>query len=99
MNQQPRTHYCGQPERKYWRDSYPVWMVDRRRDHGGVILIYVMPAATTRPTHRDYPNRQRPQRTPESTRDARVNEYVVQITGRVTQRPEEFLTPACLRVR
>lgn len=63
--------------------------VDRRRDHGGVIFLDLRDRTGIVQIVSD------PQRTPGSYEqaDALRNEYVVKITGRVTQRPEESLNP------
>jgi aspartyl-tRNA synthetase len=63
--------------------------VDRRRDHGGVIFIDLRDRTGIVQIVSD------PERTPDSytTADALRNEYVVKITGRVSQRPQESLNP------
>jgi aspartyl-tRNA synthetase len=63
--------------------------VDRRRDHGGVIFLDLRDRSGIVQIVSD------PQRTPDSYQQANSlrNEYVVQITGRVTQRPDESLNP------
>jgi aspartyl-tRNA synthetase len=63
--------------------------VDRRRDHGGVIFVDLRDRTGIAQIVSD------PERTPESYKlaDSLRNEYVVKITGRVTQRPPESLNP------
>ena len=92
-----RTYYCGEVRKEQIGETVTLcgW-VDRRRDHGGVIFLDLRDACGGL--------RQRtgliqivsdPQRTPDSYQDAEAlrNEYVVQITGRVTARPEDSLNP------
>ncbi len=92
-----RTYYCGEVRKEQIGETVTLcgW-VDRRRDHGGVIFLDLRDACGGL--------RQRtgiiqivsdPQRTPDSYKDAESlrNEYVVQITGRVTARPEDSLNP------
>jgi aspartyl-tRNA synthetase len=85
-----RTHYCGEVRGKQIGDTVTLcgW-VDRRRDHGGVIFIDLRDRQGIVQIVSD------PERTPESYADAERlrNEYVVRITGRVTQRPPESLNP------
>ena len=85
-----RTHYCGELRTEQIGEIVSLcgW-VDRRRDHGGVIFLDLRDRTGIIQIVSD------PQRTPESypQADALRNEYVVQITGRVTQRPEESLNP------
>jgi len=85
-----RTHYCGELRTKHIGETVNLcgW-VDRRRDHGGVIFLDLRDRTGIVQIVSD------PQRTPGSYEqaDALRNEYVVQITGRVTQRPEESLNP------
>ncbi|MBF2077781.1 MAG: aspartate--tRNA ligase [Synechococcales cyanobacterium T60_A2020_003] len=85
-----RTHYCGQlrPEHIGKTVTLCGW-VDRRRDHGGVIFLDLRDRTGISQIVSD------PERTPDSytlAGDLR-NEYVVKITGRVTQRPAESLNP------
>lgn len=63
--------------------------VDRRRDHGGVIFIDLRDRTGIIQIVSD------PVRTPASYSEAEGlrNEYVVKISGRVTQRPDESLNP------
>ncbi len=83
-----RTHYCGELRREHIGQTVSIcgW-VDRRRDHGGVIFIDLRDRTGTVQIVSD------PQRTPESYSDAESlrNEYVVQIVGTISQRPEESL--------
>lgn len=85
-----RTNYCGELRAEHIGKTVTLcgW-VDRRRDHGGVIFVDLRDRTGTVQIVSD------PQRTPESYNDAENlrNEYVVQITGRVTHRPEESLNP------
>jgi len=85
-----RTHYCGELRTKHIGETVNLcgW-VDRRRDHGGVIFLDLRDRTGIIQIVSD------PQRTPGSYEQADTlrNEYVVQITGRVTQRPEESLNP------
>lgn len=83
-----RTHYCGELRKKNIGETVTMcgW-VDRRRDHGGVIFLDLRDRTGTVQIVSD------PQRTLGSYNDAEKlrNEYVVQITGRVSGRPEESL--------
>ncbi|OLP18777.1 aspartate--tRNA ligase [Leptolyngbya sp. 'hensonii'] len=85
-----RTHYCGQirPEHIGQTVTLCGW-VDRRRDHGGVIFLDLRDRSGIVQIVSD------PVRTPDSYSMAESlrNEYVVAITGRVTQRPEDSLNP------
>ncbi len=85
-----RTHYCGTVRSEDIGKTVTVcgW-VDRRRDHGGVIFLDLRDRSGIVQIVSD------PQRTPDSYAKAENlrNEYVVKITGRVTQRPEESLNP------
>lgn len=85
-----RTHYCGQLRSEQIGETVTLcgW-VDRRRDHGGVIFIDLRDRTGIVQIVSD------PERTPDSYSDCdRLrNEYVVKITGRVTQRPEESRNP------
>ena len=85
-----RTHYCGQINSNNIEETVNLcgW-VDRRRDHGGVIFLDLRDRSGIVQIVSD------PERTPDSYEiagDIR-NEYVVQITGRVSRRPEESLNP------
>ncbi len=85
-----RTHYCGQLRSTDIGKTVTLcgW-VDRRRDHGGVIFLDL------RDRHGLVQIVSDPQRTPDSYNIAETmrNEYVVKITGRVSQRPDESLNP------
>lgn len=85
-----RTHYCGDLRKENIGATVTLcgW-VDRRRDHGGVIFLDLRDRTGIVQIVSD------PQRTPGSYEqaDALRNEYVVQITGRVTPRPAESLNP------
>ncbi len=83
-----RTHYCGTVRSEDIGKTVTLcgW-VDRRRDHGGVIFLDLRDREGIVQIVSD------PQRTPDSYAKAESlrNEYVVKVTGRVTQRPEESL--------
>ena len=85
-----RTLYCGELRKEHIGETVTIngW-VDRRRDHGGVIFLDVRDRSGIVQIVSD------PQRTPDSYEQANAlrNEYVVVLTGRVTQRPEESLNP------
>ena len=85
-----RTHYCGHVRAEQIGETVTLcgW-VDRRRDHGGVIFIDLRDREGVVQIVSD------PVRTPDSYAIAEGlrNEYVVRITGRVTQRPAESLNP------
>lgn len=85
-----RTYYCGQLRKENIGETVTLcgW-VDRRRDHGGVIFIDLRDRTGIVQIVSD------PVRTPNSYEQAEKlrNEYVVKITGRVTQRPDESLNP------
>jgi len=83
-----RTHYCGDLRTEDIGATVTLYgWVDRRRDHGGVIFLDLRDRTGIVQIVSD------PQRTPDSYRHAEAlrNEYVVCITGRVTQRPPESL--------
>ncbi|WP_193194071.1 aspartate--tRNA ligase [Nostoc sp. MG11] len=83
-----RTHYCGELRKEHIGETVTLYgWVDRRRDHGGVIFLDLRDRSGILQIVSD------PQRTPDSYEQANAlrNEYVVEITGRVTQRPEESL--------
>ncbi|KAB8330540.1 aspartate--tRNA ligase [Scytonema tolypothrichoides VB-61278] len=85
-----RTYYCGELRKEHIGETVTLYgWVDRRRDHGGVIFIDLRDRTAIVQVVSD------PQRTPNSYELANTlrNEYVVEITGRVTQRPEESLNP------
>lgn len=85
-----RTHYCGEIRSEHIGKTVTLcgW-VDRRRDHGGVIFLDLRDRSGLVQIVSD------PQRTPDSyhTAESLRSEYVVQITGRVTERPPESLNP------
>ena len=85
-----RTHYCGQLRAEHIGDTVSLcgW-VDRRRDHGGVIFVDLRDRSGIIQVVSD------PERTPGSYQQAGDlrNEYVVQISGRVTKRPDDSLNP------
>lgn len=85
-----RTYYCGEVRKEQIGTTVTLcgW-VDRRRDHGGVIFLDLRDRTGLIQIVSD------PQRTPDSYQDAEAlrNEYVVQITGRVTARPGDSLNP------
>lgn len=85
-----RTHYCGQLRQQHLGETVTLYgWVDRRRDHGGVIFLDLRDRTGIVQIVSD------PQRTPEFYHLAEKlrNEFVVQITGRVSQRPEDSLNP------
>ncbi len=85
-----RTHYCGELRKEHIGETVTFYgWVDRRRDHGGVIFLDLRDRSGIVQIVSD------PQRTPDSYEQANAlrNEYVVEITGRVTQRPPESLNP------
>ncbi len=85
-----RTHYCGEVDKKAIGETVNLYgWVDRRRDHGGVIFLDLRDRTGVVQIVSD------PVRTPTSYDGANAlrNEYVVQITGIVTKRPEESLNP------
>lgn len=85
-----RTHYCGNLRSTHLGETLTLcgW-VDRRRDHGGVIFLDLRDRTGIVQIVSD------PERTPDSYNAAEGlrNEYVVKITGRVSQRPPESLNP------
>ena len=85
-----RTHYCGDVRESDLNQVVTLngW-VDRRRDHGGVIFVDLRDRTGIVQIVSD------PERTPETypLADSLRNEYVIQVKGRVTERPEESLNP------
>ncbi len=83
-----RSHYCGHLRAEHIGQTVTLYgWVDRRRDHGGVVFIDLRDRTGIAQVVSD------PERTPASydlAEDVR-NEYVVKVTGRVSQRPEESL--------
>lgn len=85
-----RTLYCGELTGAEIGKTVNLFgWVDRRRDHGGVIFLDLRDRSGIVQIVSD------PERTPDSypTAERMRNEYVVQITGRVSRRPEESLNP------
>jgi len=85
-----RTHYCGTLRASDIDKTVTLFgWVDRRRDHGGVIFVDLRDRTGIVQIVSD------PERTPESypVADQLRNEYVVKVTGRVSQRPPESLNP------
>jgi aspartyl-tRNA synthetase len=85
-----RTHYCGEVNKTDIGKTVNLYgWVDRRRDHGGVIFLDLRDRTGVVQIVSD------PVRTPTSYDQANAlrNEYVVQILGKVTQRPEDSLNP------
>ena len=83
-----RTHYCGELRKEHIGETVTLYgWVDRYRDHGGVTFLDLRDRSGLVQVVSD------PQRTPDSYAQANTlrNEFVVQIIGRVTQRPEESL--------
>ena len=85
-----RSHYCGQLSAQHIGESVSLcgW-VDRRRDHGGVIFLDLRDKTGIVQIVSD------PGRTPlsyEITGEMR-NEYVIQVTGKVSRRPDDSLNP------
>lgn len=85
-----RSNYCGRLSAEQIGQTVSLcgW-IDRRRDHGGVIFLDLRDRTGIIQIVSD------PQRTPTSYDQAGElrNEYVVRITGKVSQRPEESLNP------
>ncbi|MEG3440072.1 aspartate--tRNA ligase [Pannus brasiliensis CCIBt3594] len=85
-----RTHYCGDLRAIDIDKTVTLFgWVDRRRDHGGVIFIDLRDRSGIVQIVSD------PQRTPDSHPAAESvrSEYVIKVTGRVSQRPPESLNP------
>ncbi len=83
-----RTHYCGELRSEHIGKTVTLYgWIDRRRDHGGVIFLDLRDRDGIVQIVSD------PQRTPDSydAANALRSEYVVEIVGRVTQRPDESL--------
>jgi aspartyl-tRNA synthetase len=85
-----RTNYCGELRADSVGKTVTIcgW-VDRRRDHGGVFFADVRDRTGVIQIVSD------PQRTPESCQAAESlrNEYVVQVRGKINQRPEDSVNP------
>ena len=85
-----RTYYCGHLQATHIGETVTLFgWVDRRRDHGGVIFVDLRDRTGLVQIVSD------PERTPDSfsVADSLRNEYVVRITGTVSQRPEASLNP------
>lgn len=85
-----RTHYCGNLRAANIGETVTLYgWVDRRRDHGGVIFLDLRDRTGIIQIVSD------PERTPDSYEqaDALRNEYVIKVTGRVSQRPDDSLNP------
>ena len=85
-----RTYYCGEIRSSNIEETVTLYgWVDRRRDHGGVIFLDLRDRTGIVQIVSD------PQRTPDSYEQANSlrNEYVVKVTGRVSQRPDDSLNP------
>ncbi|MEO1761049.1 MAG: aspartate--tRNA ligase [Cyanobacteria bacterium J06629_18] len=85
-----RTYYCGEIRSSNIGETVTLYgWVDRRRDHGGVIFLDLRDRTGIVQIVSD------PQRTPDSYAQANTlrNEYVVKVTGRVSQRPDDSLNP------
>ena len=85
-----RTYYCGEIRSSNIGETVTLYgWVDRRRDHGGVIFLDLRDRTGIVQIVSD------PQRTPDSYSAANTlrNEYVVKVTGRVSQRPDDSLNP------
>jgi aspartyl-tRNA synthetase len=85
-----RTHYCGHLRATHTGETVTLFgWVDRRRDHGGVIFVDLRDRTGIVQIVSD------PERTPASfeiANDLR-NEYVVRITGKVSQRQDGAINP------
>ncbi|MBE9028768.1 aspartate--tRNA ligase [filamentous cyanobacterium LEGE 11480] len=83
-----RSYYCGDVRSSHIGETVTLYgWVDRRRDHGFVIFLDMRDRSGTVQIVSD------PERTPQShpiAEHAR-NEYVLKVTGRVSQRPDESL--------
>ena len=83
-----RSLYCGHLRAEHIGKTVTLYgWVDRRRDHGGVVFLDLRDRTGTVQIVSD------PERTPASYPVAEEvrNEYVVQVVGRVTQRPADSL--------
>ncbi len=83
-----RTYYCGEIRSSNIGETVTLYgWVDRRRDHGGVIFLDLRDRTGIVQIVSD------PQRTPDSYEQANTlrSEYVVKVTGRVLQRPDDSL--------
>jgi len=85
-----RTHYCGHLRASHIGETVTLFgWVDRRRDHGGVIFVDLRDRTGVVQIVSD------PERTPASfvTANELRNEYVVRITGKVSQRQAGAINP------
>jgi len=85
-----RTYYCGDLRSSTIGQTVTLYgWVDRRRDHGGVVFLDMRDRAGVIQIVSD------PERTPHSypTAEDVRNEYVIKVTGRVSQRPEDSINP------
>ncbi|NEQ45558.1 MAG: aspartate--tRNA ligase [Leptolyngbya sp. SIOISBB] len=85
-----RTHYCGHLRASHIGETVTLFgWVDRRRDHGGVIFVDLRDRTGVVQIVSD------PERTPASfeTANGLRNEYVVRITGKVSQRQAGAVNP------
>ncbi|RZM82376.1 aspartate--tRNA ligase [Leptolyngbya iicbica] len=85
-----RTHYCGHLRASHTGETVTLFgWVDRRRDHGGVIFVDLRDRTGIVQIVSD------PERTPGSfaTANDLRNEYVVRITGKVSQRQDGAMNP------
>ena len=85
-----RTYYCGEIRSSNIGETVTLYgWVDRRRDHGGVIFLDLRDRTGIVQIVSDR------QRTPDSYEQANSlrSEYVVKVTGRVSQRPDDSLNP------
>ncbi len=85
-----RTHYCGDLRTTHLGQTVTLFgWVDRRRDHGGVIFIDLRDRSGTVQIASN------PSQTPASypVAEGLRNEYVIRVTGTVSQRPPESLNP------
>lgn len=85
-----RTHHCGNLRATHIGATVTLYgWVDRRRDHGGVIFLDLRDRTGIIQIVSD------PERTPASYPQAEAlrSEYVIKVTGRVSQRPQDSLNP------
>ncbi len=85
-----RTHYCGDLRATHLGKTVTLFgWVDRRRDHGGVIFIDLRDRSGVVQIASN------PSQTPASYAIAEGlrNEYVIKVTGTISQRPPESLNP------
>jgi len=85
-----RTYYCGELRTSTIGETVTLYgWVDRRRDHGGVVFLDMRDRAGIVQIVSD------PERTPNSypTAEDVRNEYVIKVSGRVSQRPQDSINP------